>query len=85
MAAMEGMYPFVLAAVLGGVAKNKRRIPFDYSEEQKEQHLQQLAQKDLQAVRSVYGLLRSRPDVLEKYRKDVTRDYLRMLKEQEND
>ena len=79
------MYPFVLSAVLGGVAKNKRRIPFDFTEEQKQQHMQHLAQKDLQAVRTVFGLLRSRPDVLEKYRKDVTRDYLRMLKEQEDD
>lgn len=85
MAAMEGMYPFALSAVLGGVAKNKRRIPFDYTEEQKQQHMQHLAQKDLQAVRTVFGLLRSRPDVLEKYRKDVTRDYLRMLKQQEDD
>jgi hypothetical protein len=85
MMAMEGMYPFALGAVLGGVSPNKGRIPLDYTEEQKVEHLQQLKQRGLQAVRIVYGLLRSRPDVLEKYRKDVTRDYLKMLKAMEND
>lgn len=69
---MENMYPFLVAAVLGGVSRNKRRPPVSFSDEMAKDHYANLKRKDLQAVRAVYGLLRARPEVLAKYRQFVS-------------
>lgn len=68
---LENMFPFLVAAVLGGVSKNKRRPPVSFSDEMAEEHYANLERKSLQAVRAVYGLLRARPEVLQKYRQQV--------------
>ncbi|KAL7571965.1 hypothetical protein ACA910_001627 [Epithemia clementina (nom. ined.)] len=65
---MENMYPFLVAAVLGGVSRNKMRPPVSFSDQMAKEHYANLERKDLQAVRAVYGLLRARPEVLAKYR-----------------
>mmetsp|Transcript_18651 Transcript_18651/g.43980 ORF Transcript_18651/g.43980 Transcript_18651/m.43980 type:complete len:1290 (+) Transcript_18651:560-4429(+) len=69
---IENMYPFLVSAVLGGVSKNKRRPPVSYTDDMATEHYQNLDRKSLQAIRAVFGLLRARPEVMEKYRKLVT-------------
>jgi hypothetical protein len=51
MLAMEGMYPFLIAAVLGGVAPHKQRAPVSYSDEMVREHEINLQKKSLQSVR----------------------------------
>ena len=73
-AALEGMYPFMVAAVLSRVPERQRRDPsFFFEGETREEHRENLAKKDLESVRSVYGLLRARPDCLARYAADVRR------------
>jgi hypothetical protein len=66
---MENMYPFLVAAVLGGVSKNKRRPPVSYTDEMatEQEHEANLKRKSLQAIQTVYGLLRQNPEALETY------------------
>ena len=68
---MENMYPFLVSAVLGGVAKNKLRPPVSFSDEMAKEHFANLERKSLQAIRAVFGLLRARPEVLLKYRQHI--------------
>jgi hypothetical protein len=83
MLAMEGMYPFLIAAVLGGVAPHKQRAPVSYSDEMVREHEINLQKKSLQSVRSIFGLLRARPQLLQKYRETVTQECLEMQQEEE--
>jgi len=70
--AVEGMYPFLVAAVLSRVPDGKRKDPsFLFADQSPEEHAKNLAKKDLQSIRSIYGLLRAKPDVLNRYRNDV--------------
>lgn len=78
---MESMYPFMIAAVLGGVSKNKRRPPVSYHDEgMAKDHYANLERKSLQAVRAVYGLLRARPEVMEKYRAMLAKEHKKKSK-----
>jgi hypothetical protein len=66
------MYPFLLAAVMSYVPMSRRKPPpFLYSDETPEEHEHNLAQKDLESVRSIFGLLRANPDILGRFRKDM--------------
>jgi hypothetical protein len=72
VAAIEGMYPFLLAAVMSHVPMSRRKPPpFLYCDETPDEHEHNLAQKDLESVRSIFGLLRANPDILGKFRQDV--------------
>jgi hypothetical protein len=67
-AALEGMYPFMIAAVLSRVPHSLQRDPsFLFEGQSVKEHGQNLAKKDLESVRSIYGLLRARPDALSCY------------------
>jgi hypothetical protein len=68
---VQGMYPFMVAAVLSLVPDrrmNDSSIILHYpSREKQEKGLQQ---KDLESLRSIYGLLRSKPLALELFIED---------------
>jgi hypothetical protein len=72
VSAIDGMYPFSLAAVMSHVPTSRRKPPtFLYSDETPGKHENNLAQKDLESVRSIFGLLRASPTMLDRYRKDL--------------
>lgn len=71
-AALEGMYPFMVAAVVGRIPPSWQRDPsFLFEGQSTSEHEQNLARKDLESVRSVYGLLRARPEALASYLSDA--------------
>ena len=68
----EGMYPFLIAAVVARVSESKRSNPSTFHFDQTvEEHQANLDRKDLQSVRTVFGLLRAKPSILQQYRDDV--------------
>jgi hypothetical protein len=69
--AVDGMYPFLVAAALSHIPEHRRHPPPHlYNEEDaaRKEYEEQLHKKDLQSCRSIYGLLRHRAEVLELYR-----------------
>jgi hypothetical protein len=76
--ALEGMYPFMTAAVLARVPHNLQRDPsFLFEGQSAKEHEQNLAKKDLESVRSIFGLLRARPDALSCYISDLRQGKIR--------
>jgi hypothetical protein len=72
VSAIDGVYPFLLAAVMSYVPMSRRKPPpFLFSDETPDEHENNLAQKDLESVRSIFGLLRGNPDMLGRFRKDM--------------
>jgi hypothetical protein len=72
VSAIEGMYPFLLAAVMSYVPMSRRKPPpFLYCDETPGEHERNLAQKDLDSVRSIFGLLRANSDILGRFWKDM--------------
>lgn len=69
MKAVDGMYPFMVAAAMSHVPESKVRAPTFYvdSDESRKAHHEDLERKDLQSLRSIFGLLRKRPEVLQMY------------------
>jgi hypothetical protein len=67
--ALEGMYPFMVAAVFARIPESRRRNPaFLYDGQTIEDHHLQIRRKELDSLMVVYGLLRTRPDALVRYR-----------------
>lgn len=60
--AVEGMYPFMVAAVIAAVPESKQ-----HSHSSGKDHAEELKKKDLDSLRSIYGLLRAMPKALEMY------------------
>jgi hypothetical protein len=70
--ALEGMYPFMVASVVGRIPPTLKRDPsFLFEGQSTTEHEQNLRKKDLESVRSIYGLLRARPEALASYISDV--------------
>ena len=70
--AIEGMYPFMIAAIFGKISNDRKREPsFLFANETAEDHRQSLVKKELESVRTIYGLLRARPDALQRYIDDL--------------
>jgi hypothetical protein len=68
MKQVEGMYPFMIAAVMSHVPPTRMEPPsFSYPDLSLEEHRANLAKKDLQSVRAIFGCLRAKPDALEMY------------------
>jgi hypothetical protein len=71
MAAIDGMYPFLVAAVLACVPDRKSRsAPLHFEDKAARDKKQSAKSKDLESLRSIYGLLRARPDALLLYIQD---------------
>ena len=69
--ALQGMYPFLVAAALSHVPENKLRSVTPHTNESakktKEQVQTQLNKKELDSLSSVYGLLRAKPQAVSLY------------------
>jgi hypothetical protein len=66
--AINGMYPFMVAAIFGRIPESRRRAPsFLYADESAKDLHKQIERKELESLRSIYGLLRMKPDVLQRY------------------
>jgi hypothetical protein len=69
---IQGMYPFMIAAVLSHVPDRRMKgssIILDYSK-RRDSGGKGLQEKDLESLRSIYGLLRAKPLALELFRGD---------------
>ncbi|GKZ00516.1 hypothetical protein MPSEU_001004000 [Mayamaea pseudoterrestris] len=67
--ALDGMYPFMVAAVFARIPDKRRRDPaFLYDGQTIEDHRMQVQKKELDSLTAVYGLLRTKPDPLARYR-----------------
>lgn len=63
--AVEGMYPFMVAGVLSHVPVRKNHASaFFMTNEDRTNHEKELARKDLESLRSIFGLLRAKPEAL---------------------
>jgi hypothetical protein len=63
--ACEGLYPFLMAGVLSHVPERRYKSPsLDMNEDSKAEYERQLQIKDLESLRAIYGLLRSKPEAL---------------------
>lgn len=63
--AVKGMFPFLVAAVVAHVPENKRKArSFVFLDQTPEQLEADIKRKDLESIRSIYGLLRSNPAAL---------------------
>lgn len=65
--AVEGMYPFLVAAVVSFIPVSKRKPSF-FSNQTPAQHQADLQQRELENLRTIYGLLRARPSVFGLYK-----------------
>ena len=67
--AVEGMYPFMVAAVVAHVPDTKVNPPsFVFCDRSPEKRKDDLEKKEIESLRTVYGLLRANPEVLSMYR-----------------
>ena len=67
--AVEGMYPFMVAAVAAYVPADYLDAPsFVFSDRSPEQRKLDLETKDLESIRSIFGLLRAKPGALGMYK-----------------
>lgn len=66
--AVEGMYPFLVAAVVAHIPDNKLKGPTYFSEASPEEYALDLVKKELESIRSIFGLLRRKPDLLSKFK-----------------
>jgi hypothetical protein len=63
--AVEGMYPFMVAGVLSHVPERKKHAsPFFFPDHDRGQHEKNLEKKDIESLRSIFGLLRAKPEAL---------------------
>ena len=65
--AVEGMYPFLVAAVVSFIPLSKRKPSF-FSDQTPAQHQADLEKRDLENLRTIYGLLRARPRAFGQYK-----------------
>ncbi len=65
--AVEGMYPFMVAAVVSFIPLSKRRPSF-FLNQTEAQHQADLEKRELENLRTIYGLLRARPSVFGQYK-----------------
>ncbi|GAX24466.1 hypothetical protein FisN_2Hh045 [Fistulifera solaris] len=65
--AVEGMYPFMVAAVVSFIPLSKRRPSF-FLNQTEAQHQADLEKRELENLRTIYGLLRARPSVFKQYK-----------------
>jgi len=71
IADVEGMYPFLVAAVLSRIPERKRRASSILSAKQSASDRKEAFEnKDLESLRSIHGLLRAKPEALDLYIKD---------------
>ena len=76
--ALNGMYPFMIAAVFARIPESRRRDPaFLYDGQTIEEHRMQIHKKELDSLTAVYGLLRTKPDALSRYRSAMAAHALR--------
>jgi len=74
LAAVSGFYPFMVAAVLACVPERKSRAaPLHFADQVSRDQSKNVANKDLESLRSIYGLLRARPQALALYIEDEKR------------
>jgi hypothetical protein len=67
--ALNGMYPFMIAAVFARIPESRRRDPaFLYEGQSIEDHRLQIYMREVDSLTAVYGLLRTKPDPLARYR-----------------
>ena len=59
-----GLYPFMTAAAVAASAENASDLVLPSSKRSLMTHLKNEAKRDLQTVRTIYGLLRADPDVM---------------------
>lgn len=63
--AVEGMYPFMVAGVMSHVPERRNHSPsFIFAGQERGQHQKNLENKDLGSLRSIFGLLRAKPEAL---------------------
>lgn len=63
--ATTGLFPFMTAAtVASSTVNNSNNVPLPSTKRSLMTHLKNLAKRDLQTVRTIYGLLRADPDVM---------------------
>ena len=71
LVAVDGMYPFLVASVLACVPERKfRSAPLHFEDKAALDQRRGLINKDLESIRSIYGLLRSRPQALQMFLDD---------------
>jgi hypothetical protein len=69
--AVEGMYPFMIAAALSHVSdRRKPTLSYEGSARNRADFVKSLRNKDLESLRSIYGLLRARPAALSLFLED---------------
>jgi hypothetical protein len=63
--AVEGMYPFMVAGALSHVSERRNHAPsFVFQDLDRGKHEKNLQNKDLESLRSIFGLLRAKPEAL---------------------
>jgi hypothetical protein len=82
---IQGMYPFMIAAVLSHVPDRRVNgsIIYDYSKN-RDKDGKGLQLKDLESLRSIYGLLRAKPLALELFREDEKNRLLLDIEDKED-
>jgi len=71
MECIQGMYPFLVASVLSCVPERKSRsAPLHFADKNSLDEAKSLQNKNLESLRSIYGLLRARPQALMMYVED---------------
>jgi hypothetical protein len=69
---VQGMYPFMVAAVMAYVPEDYLNAPsFVFADRNPDQRKEDVEKKELESVRSIYGLLRAKPEALSMYKPEA--------------